>query len=458
MNLKILLADDEPSLRLTAGDALESQGHKVTLACDGLEAKTLLATNEFDLLITDIRMPKITGLELFDHLRQHRPETDAILVTAYGEIRDAVKALKNGALDYLIKPFDMEELVLRVLRIAERRTLQIDLDDAKEKLKEIPTGLSELIGESPPMIRLKKRISTIANSDASVLITGESGTGKELIAKQLHKLSSRADQPFIAVNCAGLPESLLEAELFGHERGAFTGALHRRIGKFEAANNGTIFLDEVGEIPLNAQVKLLRVLQEGVIEPIGSNKKTPLNIWVLSATNRNLRDLISSGSFREDLYYRLMVLDVLAPPLRDRRGDLPLLARYFLEYFSKDKKKIPEISPQAWAAISAYPFPGNVRELEHAIQHGIVLCGDGPIEISHLPADIVGLCNGEQIAPATQKLADAAREFERQYLLQALGATGGKKTKTADLLGISRKNLWEKLRNHEITDSDLDTD
>ena len=308
------------------------------------------------------------------------------------------------------------------------------------------------------MARLLGRIDTMATSDAPVLITGETGTGKELVARTLHRLSNRRDRPFMAVNCSAFPESLLEAELFGHERGAFTGAVRKRDGRFKAADGGTLLLDEIAEVPLAAQAKLLRVLEEGAIEPLGTNTSVPVDVRVISATHRNLAELIGQGRFREDLYYRINVLDVAIPALRDRQGDLALLCQHFLASFSAVVTDPPSISPRAWAALSRHPFPGNVRELAHAIEHAVVLArGAREIDLEHLPATLVGALPeaGDDAGP--RPLAVAIKEFERQYLLRTLHLAQGSRKHAAELLGISRKNLWQKLRAHGIAAADIDS-
>jgi two-component system response regulator AtoC len=447
--LSILLADDEPSIRLAVGDALADAGHKVTRASDGAEALAFAQAQTFDLLISDISMPKLDGLTLFRKVREQTPATDVILMTAFGNVPDAVQALKDGAHDYLMKPFSTDELLMRVQRIDERRTLKRDLQQARAEL----SGASGIIGQSPVIVKLLDRIDTIAASDAAVLILGESGTGKELVAKRLHEASARKTKPFVAVNCAAFPESLIEAELFGYERGAFTGANQKREGRFKAADGGTLFLDEVAEIPLPVQAKLLRVLQEGVFEPIGTNTPIKVNVRVISATHRDLKARIREHQFREDLFYRLNVLDVHLPPLRDRRADLPLLVQAFLKRAVVRGGTEPTgISPRAWAALTDYLFPGNVRELQHAIEHAVVLARGGEIDLEHLPRDIVGVAEAKPsgAAQSLRTLNIAAKEFEREYLLRALHVAEGKKGKAADMLGISRKNLWEKLKSHDI--------
>lgn len=454
--LDILLADDEPSIRLTVADALEDMGHTVIQCADGAEAMESLEDRPFDVVISDIRMPKADGLSVFRRAREKYPETDVILMTAYAAVQDAVEAMKQGAADYLTKPFDIDEIKVRIARLADQRAIARELKEARAQLAaKDPSRI--IIGRSTAMTRLLDLVETIAVSDAPVLITGESGTGKELVAKTIHNLSPRSGGNFVAVNCAAFPETLLEAELFGHERGAFTGAVKSREGRFQAAHGGTLFLDEIAEIPPMAQAKLLRVLQEGVVEPLGTNRPVDVDVRVLSATHRNLKQRIKDGQFREDLFYRLNVLDVPIPPLRDRKGDLPILVEYFLKRLVTTSKEPPTLSPRAWSALQSYAFPGNVRELEHAMQRAIVLSRGQPVDIGHLPEDIAGIPTLEAAAvePEPQvlrPLSTAMKEFERNYLVRALDVSEGKKAKAAELLGISRKNLWEKLRAHEMSD------
>jgi two-component system, NtrC family, response regulator AtoC len=463
--LDILLVDDEPDFRTVVGEALRDAGHRVSLAANGAEGLTQISSNVFDVMICDIRLPKVDGLTLFRRVRQESPGTDVILITAHAAVTDAVSALKEGAYDYLTKPFEVDEIILQMQRIATQRALKRELEQARAELSQRKSngagagGAGSIIGRSPPMLRLAERIETIAQSDAPVLITGESGTGKELVARTLHDRSTRRAKPFIAVNCAAFPETLLEAELFGHERGAFTGAVKRRDGRFKAADGGTLLLDEIAEVPLPAQAKLLRVLQEGTVEPLGTNESTKVDVRIISATHRNLRERIKEGRFREDLYYRLNVLDIEIPPLRERRGDMPLLLQYFLNKFTQPGKTPSTISPRAWAVLSQYHFPGNVREFAHAIEHAVVLANGGEIEVEHLPGGITGTLDGAASTPAgsLRSLSAALKEFEHEYLLRALAQANGKKMKAAEILGISRKNLWEKLRLHGIA-SDADTE
>lgn len=453
--LRVLLIDDEPTIRLTVGDAIGDLGHDLIVAVDGTEALAILERRDFDVVISDIRMPGADGLSIFRQLRAEKPETDVILITGYGEVRQAVEALKAGAHDYITKPFDTDEVLVKLSRIDARRSLEMDLRDARRELGEVGE-VSGIVGRSPQINRLRERIETLAASDAAVLIQGASGTGKELVARNLHDLSGRRTGPFVAVHCAAFPETLIEAELFGHERGAFTGAVRRREGRFQAADGGTLLLDEVGEIALPVQAKLLRVLQEGVIEPLGSNDQVRINVRIVSATHRNLKQLISEGLFREDLYYRLNVLDIPVPPLRDRHGDLPLLTDHFLSRYGAGDPQ--PLTPRAWAALTEHTWPGNVRELQHAVEHAVVLSRGEEIDLQHLPSDLAALGGAPQATrdgDGFRPLAEAAGEFEREYLLRALRLSEGRKARAAELLGISRKNLWEKLKGHDVGDDEF---
>ena len=464
--MKILVIDDEPELRSTIAEVLTDAGHDVTSDA-GPKSVDLLDQGVFDLVISDVRLPGIDGLELFRRARTTAPLSDFILMTAFADVGEAVAALKEGAADYLTKPFDLDELLHHIKRIEGTRSMRQELAHARRALAQRPPS-NRLVGQSPQMQKIQARIEMIAASDAATLVTGESGTGKELVARLLHDRSSRADKPFVAVNCAAFPDTLIEAELFGLERGAFTGAVKRRDGRFKAADGGTLFLDEIAELPLPAQAKLLRVLQEGMVEPLGTNTAVKVDVRLVSATHRNLRERIAERTFREDLFYRINVLDVSLPPLREREGDLPILIQFFLQGFARPNsagvRAVPSISGDAYAALNNYPFPGNVRELAHAIEHAVVLAGGNEITLDHLPAVVAEAAptggragepspirgtNGEGAvtdSPVIVPLADAIRETERAHLLKALAAAGGKRVRAARMLGISRKSLWEKLR------------
>jgi DNA-binding NtrC family response regulator len=450
--LKVLVVDDEPDLRELLAEELAEEGHQVACAADGAEALSMAAENGYDVVLTDVRLPKVDGLTLLRRIRERAPATDAIVMTGYANIPAAVAILKEGAFDYLTKPVRIDELGIQMSRLETFRGLHRDLTDARAKLAGA-TSRHDLIGHSPEMERLMKLVGAVAPSDASVVIRGESGTGKELVARALHDGSARAAKAFVAVNCAAFPDTLLEAELFGHERGAFTGAIGRRLGRFQAADGGTLFLDEVAELSQAAQVKLLRVLQEGTIEPLGSDQTIDVDARILAATHRDLRKEIAEGRFREDLYYRINTIELAIPPLRERTGDLPVLVNHFIHRFSKPKTPTTGLTWQAWSALEGYAFPGNVRELMHAVEHAVLLSGGGRIDFAHLPSAIIGggrrpAANAEVMLP----LAEATRAFERSYLLRVLADFDGKRAVTAESLGISRKCLWEKLRQYGISE------
>ncbi|MBL8950224.1 MAG: sigma-54-dependent Fis family transcriptional regulator [Myxococcaceae bacterium] len=451
--LKILAVDDEPSILQPLAGVLRGEGYEVATATDGAAAVAALANQSFDVIITDVRMQKLDGFAVFRRARAELPNTQVILMTAYATVPDAVTAMKEGAADYLTKPFDISALLTRLENIAKEVELTRQLATHKPDPAE---STSKLIGRSPAFMRMLERIEKFADTNASVLITGESGTGKEMVARLLHERSRRSKHPFVAVNCGAFPETLIDAELFGHERGAFTGAVSRREGRFKAADKGTLFLDEVPELQLGSQSKLLRVLQERAFEPLGTNTTISVDVRVISATHRNLKEMISEAKFREDLFYRLNTVEIAVPPLRDRGGDLLLLVDHFLKHFQVGTS-VPTISGAALARLSDYPFPGNVRELQHAIEHAVVLASGKQIEVEHLPVEIVA-------EPATETggkvrtLPEVMKTFERAYLKRAVQETKGKRGAAASLLGISRKNLWEKLRGYGFSDAELDGD
>jgi DNA-binding NtrC family response regulator len=451
--LEILVVDDEADIRMGLACELSEAGHHVLEASDGPHALRLLQDQVFDVVITDVRLPGVGGLELLDEVRRRAPDTVVILMTAHGRVADATAALHQGAYDYITKPFDLDEFPGKMLaRIAAQR----EVDESRRRARaQLVGGDSDhsIIGRSVAMLEARARIDVLARSDAPVLITGESGTGKELLARTIHQRSRRSAQPFVAVNCAALPETLIEAELFGHERGAFTGAIRRRDGRFRAAHGGTLLLDEVGELSPAVQTKLLRVLQEGTIEPIGSNAAIAVDVRILSATHQDLKALIAEGRFREDLYYRLHVIDLDVPPLRARRGDLPLLVEHFLRRHATPGSPPPRISAEAWSRVMRHSFPGNVRELEHLIERAVLLSSSGEIGVEHLPADLGG--GGPRSYEEIRPLAMAMSEFERTCLIDALRATRGHRGRAAQLLGISRKTLWDKMRTHEISASEI---
>jgi len=428
---RILIIEDDATARDAAHRVMESLGHSV-VAVDASAAIMLLGEQDFDVVVT--------GLP---------PSPSAHSVTS-----DGSSLAIPQELICLPRPLAADDLVEAVTEIQNREAVRRKLERARQTLIEDTDGDPEspgprIIGRSPAMRRVLSRVGVVAASDAPILLTGESGTGKELLAQAIHAQSTRSDKPLVTVNCAAFPETLIEAELFGHERGAFTGALQKRDGRFKAADGATLFLDEINALSLAAQAKLLRVLQDGSFHPIGTNTEVVVDVRLISATNRELKALVTEGTFREDLYYRIKVLDLALPPLRERSGELPLLVAYFLLKHAPPASR-PTLSPRAWAVLAGYLFPGNVRELEHAIQHAVVLARGGEIDLEHLPRDICAtVCPDEPSASSPgeiQPLAAAVREFERAYMLRALELTSGNKTRAARMLGMSRKHLWEKLR------------
>jgi DNA-binding NtrC family response regulator len=441
--LDILLVDDEADIRLPLGEALRELGHRVSLAADGDEAMQCLDRQIFNLVLSDIRLPKVDGFTILRRLRDEQPDTHVVLMTAFGTIREAVLAVKETAIEYVTKPFELPEVLGIVHRIDERWTLLRDLAAARAELATRKVG--EMIeGRSPAIVHLRGQVNAIAGSSAAVLLTGESGTGKELAARMIHAASDRHDAPFVAVNCAAVPATLIEAELFGHERGAFTGAVKRRDGRFKAADGGTLFLDEIGEMPVDVQAKLLRVLQEGSFEPIGTNTSVKVDVRLVSASNRELKTSAAEGTFRQDLYYRIKVFELRLPPLRERLTDLPILVEQFLREFTPPGATQPNIAPTAWAALQGYGYPGNVRELKHAIQHASILARGQEIQVHHLPAEFHGnvrAVSGDRVEP----LAFVLAQFEKDYIERTLKMADGERRRAAEMLGISRKNLWEKM-------------
>ncbi|HEY0714357.1 MAG TPA: sigma-54 dependent transcriptional regulator [Polyangia bacterium] len=463
-NLRLLVAEDELDLRDSLADALRAAGHEVELANDGAEAVAMAGAKHYDALISDINMPKMGGLQVLERMKATAPNTPIILMTAFGGISQAVAALKEGAFDYLTKPLDVDELLVRLERLTAQTALKHELEKARSVLAGLQTQ-TPMIGNSPGIRRVLEMLTTVAPSAAPVLVTGESGTGKELVAKMLHERSDRRSGPFITVNCGALAENLIEAELFGHERGAFTGADRKRDGRFKAADGGTLFLDEIGELPLPSQAKLLRVLQEGTFEPLGSNTSVTVDVRIVSATHRKLRARVEQGLFREDLYYRINVIELALPPLRERRGDFPALVQHFLSRFAP-KGSSPRLSPEAWTLLEQHEFRGNIRELSHALQHAVILSGGEEILPAHLPTTITGptpmkrpteapaAATGSpppMPAPTEAKpLSVAMKEYEREYLMRTLARTKGRRSEAAALLGISRKTLWEKLKSYGV--------
>jgi len=441
---RILLAEDDEIMRITLYDRLrKKKGWQVDDAENGTDALAMIKKNAYHLVISDIRMPGLDGINLMEQIKRLSPATDVILMTAYGSVTDAVTCLKNGAADYILKPFDMDDLAIRAERLLEMQTVKARCASLEETNRQPP-----IIGQSKSITDVFKLIKQVAATDATVLVTGESGTGKELVAAAIHYQSKRANGPYIRINCPAIPETLMETELFGHEKGAFTGAQERKTGKFEMADNGTILLDEIGDLPMPLQAKLLRVLQEREIERIGGIKPVPINVRIICSTAKNLADEVQAGHFRQDLFYRLQVIPIEVPPLRDRRDDLPLLCRHFLSEFSIMRGMPLELSSEALQCLSLYDYPGNVRELRNIMERAAVLTPTHLIQAEYLPADLAEKQEAEQ--DETLQLSSAVACTEKNCITRALQQTGGNKTEAAKLLGISRKNLWEKMKQHRI--------
>jgi DNA-binding NtrC family response regulator len=446
--MHVLLAEDEETIAVTLKDALEEAGHEVDHAPDTERALELLEADP-DIVLTDIRMPGPGGMELLKQAvarDEHRP---VILMTGYGTVEQAVEAMRIGAAHYVQKPFRNEAIVSLVERFGRERTLAAENARLREELAELSGRMGEMVGSSTAMKAVFNRIATVAPTDATVLIEGESGTGKERVAKVLHERSNRADGPFVAISCAALPESLLEAELFGHERGAFTDAHKERRGRFELAHGGTLFLDDIDDMPLAVQVKLLRVLQERSFERLGGETTTEVDIRVLATTKKSLREMVRENTFREDLFYRINVVPIQLPPLRERAGDVPRLLQHMIERHGGQERY--SVSEPTLAALERYPWPGNVRELENAVQRAVALAGDSKELKKEFLLPLDTRWRGATETPEhVRPLREVLREIEIAHIRHALEMTGGHRTQTAELLGISRKVLWEKLRDFQI--------
>ena len=446
----ILVVDDELSMREFLEVLLERQGYQVTCAESGRKAVSLLATTDFDLLLCDIRLGDITGLDVLRAAKKRNQNTIVIMISAYATTETAVEAMNEGAYDYVPKPFDKDELVQTLASALAVKTLELEKEILDGELKKT-IHFGKIVGNSPGMIRIFDMIKQVARTNTNVLITGESGTGKELIARAIHDQSDRHDKPFIVINCGGIPETLMESELFGHKKGAFTGATQDKKGLFEIADKGTVFLDEIGEISLNIQVKLLRVIQERVFKPVGSNDNVTVDIRIISATNKKLEEEVINRRFREDLFYRLNVIEVKVPPLRERKGDLRALVQHFLEKYSvKMGKEITKISSYAIDLLNKYDFPGNIRELENLIERSVALTSTNIILPDSLALSfhkrrwIEGAKNKrfdlDEVANGVS-LDTILSEIETAYIEKALEVVAGNKQKAAELLGISYRSL-----------------
>ncbi len=442
---RILVVDDEPRALDALVQLLETEDYEVRRASDGFKALGIIREWEPDILLTDWRMPVMDGITLLKKARETTTEMVCLVMTAFGSVESAVEAMKAGADDYLTKPLNFDAVTLTLERAVEKMAMRRELE--RLRAARGTEANTRIIGNSPPIKEMVSLIDQVADSRATVLVTGESGTGKELVARRIHERSSRATKPFVRLHCAALAESLLESELFGHEKGAFTGATSRRKGRFEEADGGTLFLDEIGEIPQSVQVKLLRFLQQREFERVGGNNTLEVDVRIVAATNRDLEREVEEGRFREDLYFRLNVIHIEAPPLRAKMSDIPVLARHFVvRYARENDKEIREISPEAVAQLEQYDWPGNVRELENIIERAVVLADGDRVEARHLPA---GLASEETAIADDLHIPGATlEELERYAILRTYEATGGSTSETADILGISVRKVQYRLRDY----------
>jgi len=440
---KILIVDDETIVRESLRDWLNDVGHEVFTAEDGPQALDILEKEKPGIVIADLVMPGMDGIELMKRAKDMLPNVEVIIFTAYGSIPTAISAIREGAYDYIEKPFCPERVELLIEKLVKHQRLVEENHSLQQKLEE-RYRFEEIIAKSPKMQRVIEVIKVIAKSNATILITGDSGTGKELVARAIHSQSHRRGKPFVAVSCAALPESLLESELFGHEKGAFTGAYTQKKGKFEMANRGTLFLDEIGEMSANIQVHLLRVLEEKEFTRVGGNELIKVDVRVISATNKDIKKAVADGEFREDLYYRLNVVSVELPPLKERKEDIPLLAQHFLRKFAAENQKdISGFSPEATNFLLQYEWPGNVRELENAIERAVILAKSSSIEVADLPQE-------NRLLSHSAPLGESLRQVEKNHILNIISETGGNHSEAARTLGISRATLYNKIRSYRL--------
>lgn len=447
---RVLILDDEPSMGDMLAKQLSVRKFPYRTFTDPERALQALRDEDFDVILTDVNMPRMDGIEFCRQSQSIRPDIPVIVMTAFGSLETAIKAIRAGAFDFVTKPIEMDLLVIALERAIRHRQLHQKIRRLEDQV-EVSHGYGELLGESPPMQRLYDQLIRLRDTDASILITGESGTGKELVARSIHKHGKRRDRPFVVVNCGAIPENLLESELFGHAKGAFTDARSERIGLFQQADGGTLFLDEIGEMPMGMQVKLLRALEQRRARPVGSNQEFEFDVHLLSATNRDLESAIEEGAFREDLYYRINVIQLELPPLRARGTDILLLAQHFLKLFSERAgKQITGIAENAAAKLLAYDWPGNVRELRNVIERAVALARFDKITLEDLPEKIVNFRDDRlEIVGTDPTELLTLEEVERRYIKFVLKAVGGNKSQAARILGLDRTTLYRKLKQIE---------
>ncbi|MBM4332940.1 MAG: sigma-54-dependent Fis family transcriptional regulator [Deltaproteobacteria bacterium] len=445
---RILVVDDEESHRIMLRAVLKDEGYEVVEAADGPEAVRAVEQEPFDLILLDVRMTTMDGIEALTEIRKISPLIPVLIMTAYASVKTAVEALKAGAFDYLTKPLDIEELKILIEKALELYHLREENLTLKERLG-VRFDFSKIIGKSRKMQELFDTLSLVAPTDATVLLLGESGTGKELVANSIHHNSQRGNQPFIKISCAALPETLLESELFGHEKGSFTGAIARREGRFQLAHRGTIFLDEIGEMSPTTQTKLLRVLQEKEFEPLGSPRTVKVDVRVVAATNKDLTREVKEGRFREDLFYRLNVVPISLPPLRERKEDIPALAAHFFRlYRDKNQKGLKDISGKAMDLLMRYDWPGNIRELENCIERAVIMARGEVIAPADLPSHIQALFVGRETQEFNLPSGISLEQVEKALILKTLDDAGGNRSRAAEILGINRRTLQNKLKEY----------
>lgn len=452
MTGSILIADDESSIRESLTIVLEDEGYDCTTVKDGAEAIEAIKENSFDIIVSDLKMPKTDGLGVLEYALQHSSDTLTIIITAHATIETAIQALRKGAADYILKPLDFDEVLIRIENLLEHKNVVQQNKYLREQIDQ-EYNFNHIIGESEAMEKVYRMVERVSNATSNVLITGDSGTGKELVARAIHFSGNRAKKPFLAINCGAIPEDLVESELFGHKKGAFTGADSDKDGIFIAADGGTVFLDEIAEIPLNLQVNLLRVLQQREVKPVGSNKTLSFDTRIIAATNKDLEEEVEKGNFRDDLYYRLNVVEIPLPPLQQRREDIPLLAHHFLRKYNKElKRNLKGISSEAMSAMMAYQWKGQVRELENVIERSVLLSDNEYLMPEDLPRSIQEVSGAEEIDMNTEKLDEAVRGFEKHHIQSMLKRTDGNKSEAARLLGIDPSTLYRKMERLGLSD------
>ncbi|MHB2148241.1 sigma-54-dependent transcriptional regulator [Calditrichota bacterium LG25] len=442
MKANILVVDDERSIRDSLDMVLKEEGYNVKTATDGKQALRLLEENNFDIMITDLKMPELDGIQLTKHCLQTYPQTSVIIITAYGSLETAIEALRVGAYDYILKPFDFDDVLIKVQNLIKHKELILENQALRREIHS-RYDFSNIVGQSPQMKEVFKLIEKVAKTKSNVLITGKSGTGKELVARAIHYNSERANKPFVAINCGAIVGTLMESEFFGHKKGSFTGAIRDKDGFFKIANGGTLFLDEVGDIPMHLQVKLLRAIEEGVIMPVGGTTPIQIDVRIIAATNRDLMKDIENGRFRDDLYYRLNVVEIKLPSLNERKEDIPLLVDHFIKKYNNElKRRVLGTDNETMRILMNYPWKGGIRELENVIERALILCEGEYITKRDLPPNMV---REEYLSAVPDRLKDAVAAFEKEHILNILRRTGNNKEEAAKLLDISLSSLYRKM-------------